>query len=116
MRRKAHQGSDMKRRKIFWMRLTILSLLLVCLAACGSPSTELVLIPVGPTPVKIGETLQFTATRGEVIWNIIGGTENGSIDPFGLYTAPQTLPSDPNITIMGQSGGDTSFAFITLQE
>ncbi len=83
--------------------------------ACGSQSkSNVVLIPVGPTPVALGQTLQFISTDGGVIWIVLGPEESGSIDPFGLYTAPDEMPPDPNIVIMGQVDGTENFAFVQL--
>jgi hypothetical protein len=89
---------------IFWFAL----------AACDSSDPEFVILPVGPTPIGLGENLQLVSTRPEVIWIVIGGPEKGTIDPFGLYTAPPSLPDDPLVTILGQDGNESTFAFIEL--
>jgi len=81
----------------------------------GDSNNELVLVPPGPTPVRLGESLQFSSTDPVVIWTVIGGDSNGTIDPFGLYQAPDLMPADPNVVIRGEIGGQDGFALIELQ-
>ena len=103
--------------KILLKACTILSLWLA-LIGCGSssPNTGLILLPVGPTEVALGETLQFTPTEGGLAFIVVGGDENGTIDGTGLYTAPDQLPANPDITIMGLLNGTETFSFVHLIE
>jgi len=80
----------------------------------GSSSTDLLLLPVGPTDVALGQTLQFTPTEGGVIYVVIGGDANGTITPLGLYTAPTEMPTSPDVTIMGELDKEQTFSFIHL--
>ena len=84
------------------------------LPGCGDTDATFVVLPVGPTPVALGEQIQFTSTRPEAIWVVIGAPEKGTIDPFGLYTAPDVLPADPMVTILVQEDGEQAFAFVDL--
>ena len=83
-------------------------------SAFKAPDSAFVLVPPGPTPVHLGESLQLTSTRPGAIFTVIGGEEFGSIDAFGLYTAPDTLPEASTVTILAQDDSDDSFALIEL--
>jgi hypothetical protein len=58
-----------------------------------------------------GQSVQFAATGGPVVWqvdNVTGGTAQvGTITPGGLYTAPTTLvsPAAVTVTAVGTSSG-----------
>ena len=92
-------------------------LVFLLLPDCGSStsSTGLVLLPPGPTAVALGESLQFSSTEPVVIWTVIGGDANGTIDAFGLYQAPDLMPADPQVVIRGEFQNETTFAIIQLQ-
>lgn len=99
-----------------------LAKLVIGLAFCGlaagcigdDSGPTFVVLPVGPTDVRLGESLQFTSTRPDAIWIVIGSPETGTIDPFGLYRAPDILPDDPLVTIFNMDGTDQAFATVNL--
>lgn len=81
--------------------------------------TVLVVVDVAPAEhvLSVGETLQFTAsvigtTDGSVTWfvnDVAGGDSSlGTIDPTGLYTAPETPPTPNAVTIRAVSVADPS--------
>ncbi len=73
--------------------------------------------------VQVGLTQQFSATvtgasNTAVTWAVNGvaggNTQNGTISPTGLYTAPGTLPAVNTVTISATSVADpTAVAFAT---
>jgi hypothetical protein len=75
--------------------------------------TQNVVVQVSPSTasVPVGQTQQFTATvtgttNTAVTWSVAGGATNGTITSSGLYTAPSTLPSPPQVTITATSVAD----------
>ena len=82
----------------------------------GSPAVQVSLTPSGPS-VRLGETLQFSATvtnaqNTAVTWSVnqtAGGNSTlGTIDKNGLYTAPATLPSPATVTVTATSAQDST--------
>ncbi len=71
-------------------------------------------VPTGPSEVHLGESLQLTSTQPDAIFTVVGGDAFGTIDPFGLYTAPDVLPEDTTVTIIAQDDGKQTFAFVEL--
>jgi hypothetical protein len=64
---------------------------------------------------------QFTATVSgstsqSVTWSVTGGKVNGTVDPTGLYTAPEVVPNPPTATITATAASATvpGSAFVTL--
>ena len=98
------------------MRLSILSLVVVHLASCGSggsgggdpspdpdpvPPAITVVVTASSAIVRTGATQQFdatvsAATNTAVTWSVSGETGGnatvGTISDSGLYTAPDTVP------------------------
>ncbi len=97
-----------------WKSRIIFLIFFLLLCSCESGETTFVIVPVGPSPVALNGSVQFSSTRPGLIWTVIGGEVNGTIDPFGLYTAPAALPPDPLVTILGQDGEEQVFAFVEL--
>src|SRR4051812_37182949 len=67
-------------------------------------------VTVTPTneSVVTGGSRQYTATvsglaNPAVTWSIAGGPTNGNIDMNGLFTAPPSVPANPNVTITATS-------------
>jgi len=104
----------MRRPKFIAAAFSLLSLL--ALGGCGSDgSQELGVAVCAPVCVELNfnETNQFTAkvfnatTNNTVTWSVLGGDNNGSIDPTtGLYTAPPVLPASCAITVQATSNED----------
>ena len=75
-----------------------------------------------PDPAVISTTVQFTATVTDtfnqgVTWSVVGGSANGAISASGLYTAPATVPTPAQVTIMAVSQKDkarTATAVVTV--
>ncbi len=81
----------------------------------GCPSGgPLAIDPAGPTVVLLGQTLQFIANKS-VQWEVAGGSENGTIDGGGLYTAPDSLPQNTTVTINASAGAETTTGIVTLR-
>jgi len=72
----------------------------------------------GAVPVELGATHAFLAVVGSgahpdksVLWSVSGPSCPllcGSVDASGNYTAPQILPSSPNVTLTARSVADSS--------
>ena len=100
---------------------------LLIFTGCGNDKAILAISPTNAT-VKTGQTQQFTATvNGTIVSNanwfvngIAGGNATiGTITPFGLYTAPATLPNPASVTISANIGNfgaisQTNVAAVTL--
>src|SRR4029434_6416304 len=91
---------------------------LLSLSGCGSDDkVELGVAICAPICVELNfnETNQFTArvfnatVNDTVTWSVLGGDNNGSIDPTtGLYTAPTALPNSCAVTVQATSNEDSS--------
>ena len=92
----------------------VVFLLLAVLAACGgsssSTSSTAVTLAITPTSASVttGATQQFTVTvtnttNPALTWSVngvVGGTQTvGFISSAGLFTAPNTVPSTPTVTV-----------------
>jgi hypothetical protein len=72
----------------------------------------------GAVPVELGATHAFLAVVGSgahpdksVLWSVSGPSCPllcGSVDASGNYTAPQILPSSPNVTLTARGVADSS--------
>ena len=93
------------------------------LAGCGSGSSTNTTVTVSVTPATAtvipATTQQFTATVSNtsntaVTWavNGVGGGDstNGTISASGLYTAPATIPTTPDVTVTATSTSDTTIS------
>jgi Fe-S cluster assembly iron-binding protein IscA len=78
-----------------------------------------VAVKISPTAVELatGNTQRFTATvtgatNTNVTWSLSGtgctGATCGIISSSGLYTAPGTVPSPPNVTVTATSAADST--------
>jgi hypothetical protein len=102
------------------MRYALTVCALTCIAAgvmgCGaSTKAPAITVTIAPTSadVSVNKTQQFTATvsgttNTAVTWSVAGGATNGSISPTGLYSAPTTVPSPAQVTIMAASQASAS--------
>jgi hypothetical protein len=69
-------------------------------------------VSISPAYVQMqpGQTLQFSAAGGPVIWQVNnatgGGGAGGSVTTGGLFTAPSTLPSSAAVTVTAVSASD----------
>ena len=102
--------------------------LVVFATACLSSFAAAITVTVVPNPAQVsaGSTQQFSATatgtsNTSFLWSISGsGCQNsacGSINSFGLYTAPATPPSPSTFTVSAVSFADfktTGSAFVTI--
>ncbi len=93
----------------------LISLLCVLtVAGCKSGTAgKVIIVSISPTDVNVvvGKSLQFTATVADtnnqaVTWSVVGGTGKGTISSTGLYTAPATVPTPAQVTIMAVSQKD----------
>lgn len=84
------------------------------LAGCKSGTAgKIISVSIAPNSVNlvVGTTLQFTATVSDtfnqaVTWSVVGSSANGTISATGVYTAPGSVPSPPQVTIMAVSQKD----------
>jgi hypothetical protein len=95
-------------------------------AACGGSQTYPIVVTVSPTTayVPVGDALQFGAAvagtaNAAVTWsvnNAVGGNSTvGFITTTGFYTAPLSVPSPNQISVMATSQEDgTKFATATV--
>jgi hypothetical protein len=96
----------------------LISFAFVVVLACGCKSGtagKVISVTVAPSGVNVvvGTTLQFTATVTDtfnqaVNWSVVGGSADGTISATGLYTAPASVPSPAQVTIMAVSQKDSS--------
>jgi hypothetical protein len=85
-------------------------------AGCKSGTAgKVISVSVSPTGVSVvvGKTVQFTATVADttnqaVTWSIVGGGGEGTISSTGLYTAPASVPTPAQVTVMALSQKDTT--------
>ena len=94
---------------------SLLSLAVVLiLAGCKNGTAGRVIsVSVSPSGVNVvvGTMQQMTATVTEsfntaVTWSVVGGSANGTISSSGLYTAPATVPTPAQVTIIATSQRD----------
>ena len=95
-------------------------------AACGGSQTYQIVITLTPTTayVPVGDALQFSASvagtpNAAITWsvnNAVGGNSTvGFISTSGFYTAPLSVPSPNQVTVMATSQEDgTKFASATV--
>jgi hypothetical protein len=96
------------------------SLLLISLVPV--PACAWCQVSISPTYVQMqpGQTLQFSAGGGPVIWqvnNATGGGAGGSVTTGGLFTAPASLPSPAAVTVTAVSAtnpAQSATATVTL--
>jgi hypothetical protein len=94
----------------------LISFAFVVVLACGCKSGtagKVISVTVAPSGVNVvvGTTLQFTATVTDtsvqaVNWSVVGGSANGTISGTGLYTAPGSVPSPAQVTVLAVSQKD----------
>ncbi|HZU22582.1 MAG TPA: hypothetical protein VE998_07085 [Terriglobales bacterium] len=95
--------------------------MLIVASACGGGSSSTATITVSVTPatatVVPGKTQQFTAnvqntSNTAVTWAVNGvsggNSTTGTISGSGLYTAPDTIPTTPNVTVTATSAANTT--------
>jgi len=95
-------------------------------AACWSPPVLQIVVTLSPTSayVPVGDSLQFSASvagtpNATVTWtvnNMVGGNATvGFISTSGFYTAPLSVPSPSQVTVMATSQYDgTKFGTATV--
>lgn len=94
--------------------LLFLAFLLCGCGYAGTPPQNNVTVTVQPLTanVVLGQSQQFQATvsgtsNDAVSWTVngtVGGNSaSGTVSPAGLYTAPATMPSPPNVTVTAVS-------------
>jgi parallel beta-helix repeat protein len=80
----------------------------------SSPPTSVMIIPT-TARIRAGDKQQFTAsvtgTADTTVTWLVAGTPGGSstlgrISPTGLYTAPQSVPSNPSFAVTARSNAD----------
>lgn len=102
-----------------YLAAVLVGLLAGLLAACGGSSKTATTVTISPAAasVVLGGTQQFTAivtgpSNTAVTWSITGtgcsGSDCGTIDANGLYTAPSTLPKSSSVEVIATSQADTS--------
>jgi len=102
----------MKRR----FSLGLIMLVSILAAGCKTGTAgKIISVQIQPTTVNavISTTVQFTATVSDtfqqsVNWSIVGGSAGGTISASGMYTAPATVPTPAQVTIMAVSQKDTT--------
>jgi len=95
-------------------RLVFFLCVLTFVNGCKSGTAgKVISVSISPSGVNlvVGTTLQFTATVTDtfnqaVTWSVVGGSANGTISTAGLYTAPASVPSPSQVTIMAVSQKD----------
>jgi len=100
----------------------ILFTLLLCAGCGGTKSTQTppptVLITPASATVQTAATQQFTTTSTGVTWSVngsVGGNSTtGLISLSGLYTAPSSVPTNPVVTITGQTSSASGTATVTI--
>ncbi len=97
------------------IRPALLIGILLVAGACGTTAPVQVTVIVTPyaESVHVARSIQFSATTSPtsaVAWSLSGagcsGAACGTISNTGLYTAPQTVPSSPYVTVTATSLDD----------
>lgn len=106
-----------KFKVLFSLWATLLLAGIGCGSEGGGGSNTFTVVPGGPTVVLRGGTLQFdtTPTGLAVAWSIVGGGANGTIDQNGLYTSPNTLPVDTQVTVQATFNTLTATGLVDLR-
>jgi hypothetical protein len=73
--------------------------------------TAVMAITPATASIQVGTSLQFTAP-GTNVWSVTSGA--GVVSDTGYYTAPNTMPANPSVTLMAVGAGGTGTATITL--
>lgn len=100
----------------FNLLLLLVPLLAPLVASCGSsrrPISVNVLTFNGAMTIPVNGTVQFVANvinspNQTVTWAVVGGSANGTISSFGLYTAPSVVPTPSTVTISATPQADTT--------
>lgn len=84
---------------------------LMCATLLVAPAGARCAVSIAPAYVQMqpGQTMQFSAGGGHVIWqvnNATGGGTGGSVTSGGLFTAPASLPSPAAVTVTAVSATD----------
>lgn len=92
--------------------------ILVSMLAVGcktGTAGKIISVQIQPATINavISTTVQFTATVSDtfqqgVNWSVVGGSAGGTISASGVYTAPATVPTPAQVTIMAVSQKDTT--------
>ncbi len=84
------------------------------------PAPVIVGISPAAANVQVGSSKTFLASvtgtaNKAVIWSVLGGAVNGTIDAAGVYLTPATMPASPTVTVRATSVADaTSTADATV--
>jgi cysteine-rich repeat protein len=86
---------------------TLLGILALGCGPAPHPPVTVLVAPQDPV-VEVGTNLQLSATvlgaqDPGVAWSLPGGSEDGAVDPHGLYQAPALLPPDPQVVVEARS-------------
>lgn len=111
------------------VRLSALCIGILLIAGCsshinstGTTTPTASVVVTGATATRVGGTAQFTATVNgvastAVTWQVNGvaggSAANGTISATGLYTAPATLPANPNVMITAVSTATSMSGSVT---
>lgn len=102
-------------RRMFLLLLGLSAVLFPAGCATTSPSTQVISVMVSPPAVSVpvGQKQTFTAnvtgtSNMAVSWSVVGGATNGSITATGVYTAPSTVPSPPQVVVKATSQADST--------
>ncbi|MCX7942884.1 MAG: Ig-like domain-containing protein [Deltaproteobacteria bacterium] len=60
------------------------------------------------TSFKFSVTVENADEDPSVKWEVLGGNQNGTIEQDGYYTAPDSVPNPPDVTIKATSNFDPS--------
>jgi hypothetical protein len=114
-------------RRGWWVPVVLLALLLT---GCGGGSSAPVAVSVSPKTVtlSLGASQTFKATvtntsNVSVIWQVNstpgGNAKVGTINVFGMYTAPATEPTPPTVNVTAVSQADatkSATALVTIAQ
>src|SRR5262249_28164066 len=96
--------------------LALMALVIVTSVGCKTGTAgKVIAVQIQPSSVNavVSTTVQFKANVNDtfqqgVNWSVVGGSDKGSISPTGLYTAPATVPTPAQVTVMAVSQKDTT--------
>jgi hypothetical protein len=96
------------------LSLALVMVVATLVAGCKSGTAgKVISVQILPTSISavVSTTVQFTATVTDtfvqdVTWSVVGGSANGTISASGLYTAPTTVPTPAQVTVMAVSQKD----------